>query len=133
MRLPHFISQLRPQRVVFGQRTHDALAPAPESSPHPHGDFDEEAYYEIRTVLAERLVGKRIECQVDWEDNKRTGEKYPPTWEPRSFLTPAALADWEAIKLARLAGVSNIYVCDLKKGDQQRLVPPEKSRLIVVL
>ena len=80
-----------------------ALASVVPSSPHPHGDYDEEEYYQLRTVLKERIVRKKVEYLIDWEDNKLTGEKYTPTWEPKENLTERALADWEAEKLAKLA------------------------------
>ena len=80
------------------------LASVLPSSPHPHGDYDEEEYYQLRTVLKERTVRKKVEYLIDWEDNKLTGEKYTPTWEPRENLTERALADWEAEKLAKQAG-----------------------------
>jgi hypothetical protein len=83
-------------------------ASVPESSPHPHGPIDENEYYSIRTVLAERVVRRGTECLVDWEDDARTGEKFTPTWEPKENLTDVALADWEALKLAKQAGVSKI-------------------------
>lgn len=81
------------------------LASVVPSSPHPHGDYDEEEYYQLRTVLKERIVRKKVEYLIDWEDNKLTGEKYTPTWEPKENLTERALADWEAEKLARQAGM----------------------------
>ena len=81
------------------------LASVVPSSPHPHGDYDEDAYYQVRTVLDERVIRKRVEYQIDWEDNERTGEKYAPTWEPKENLTERALADWKALKLARQAGM----------------------------
>lgn len=82
-----------------------ALASVVPSSPHPHGDYDEEAYYQVRTVLKERIVRKKVEYLIDWEDNERTGETYTPTWEPKENLTERALADWEAEKLAKQAGM----------------------------
>jgi hypothetical protein len=84
--------------------TRDLASVAP-SSPHPHGDYDEDTYYQVRTVLQERIVRKKVEYLIDWEDNERTGEKYTPTWEPKENLTERALADWEALKLARQAGM----------------------------
>jgi hypothetical protein len=82
-----------------------ALASVVPSSPHPHGDYDEDEYYQVRTVLKERVVRKKVEYLIDWEDNERTGEKYIPTWEPKENLTERALADWEAEKLAKQAGM----------------------------
>jgi hypothetical protein len=86
-----------------------SLASVAPSSPHPHGDYDEDTYYQVRTVLAERVVRKKVEYQIDWEDNERTGEKYAPTWEPKENLTERALADWEALKHARQTGMSNCF------------------------
>jgi hypothetical protein len=82
-----------------------ALASVVPSSPHPHGDYDEDEYYQVRTVLKERVVRKKVEYLIDWEDNERTGEKYIPTWEPKENLTERALSDWEAEKLAKQAGM----------------------------
>lgn len=83
-----------------------SLASVPESSPHPHGDIDEDQYYNLRTVLDERRIGRVTKYLIDWEDNPRTGEKYTPTWEPKENLTDVALADWKATKLANQAGMS---------------------------
>lgn len=99
------------------------LASIIPSSPHPHGDIDEDTYYQVRTVLAERIKGKKIEYQIDWEDNERTGEKYTPTWEPKENLTERALADWEALKLARKAGMSNLPV----RAPEANLVPFKRT------
>jgi hypothetical protein len=108
-------------------------ASVPESSPHPHGPIDENEYYSIRTVLAERVVRKGTECLVDWEDDARTGEKFTPTWEPKENLTDAALADWEASKLAQQAGVSKFSAPAPKASSRRLWVSPHKSSLIVVL
>jgi hypothetical protein len=86
-----------------------ALASVVPSSPHPHGDYDEEKYYQVRTVLDQRTIRKKVEYLIDWEDNERTGEKYTPTWEPKENLTERALADWEAEKLARQAGMFSSF------------------------
>lgn len=83
-----------------------ALASVVPSSPRPHGDYNEDEYYKVRTVLKERTIRKKVEYLIDWEDNERTGEKYIPTWEPKENLTERALADWEAEKLAKQAGMS---------------------------
>jgi hypothetical protein len=91
-----------------------ALASAIPSSPHPHGDYDEETYYQVRTVIDERVFRKKVQYQIDWEDNERTGEKYAPTWEPKENLTERALADWEALKLAKQTGMSNHSPCALQ-------------------
>ena len=98
---------------VLGLALTPALAFVAPSSPHPHGDYDEDTYYQVRTVLDERVVRKKVEYQIDWEDNERTGEKYAPTWEPKENLTERALADWEALKLARQAGMSYCAFCIL--------------------
>jgi hypothetical protein len=109
------------------------LASVPVSSPHPHGAIDENEYYNIRTVLAERVVRRGIECLVDWEDDVRTGEKFAPTWEPKENLTDAALADWEASKLAGQAGVSKSSALNPKASSRRLWASPHKSSLIVVL
>lgn len=56
-------------------------------------------------MLAERVVGRKILYQIDWEDDKETGEKFNPTWEPKENLTKVALDDWEKLKLAKQSGM----------------------------
>lgn len=58
-------------------------------------------------MLDERRFGRVTKYLIDWEDHPRTGEKYTPTWEPKENLTDVALADWEATKLAKQAGMSS--------------------------
>lgn len=96
---------------VLGLALTPTLASVAPSSPRPYGDYDEDTYYQVRTVLDERVFRKKVEYQIDWEDDARTGEKYAPTWEPKENLTERALADWEALKLARQAGMSNCPIC----------------------
>jgi hypothetical protein len=95
------------------------------SSPHPHGEFDEDTFYKVRTVLAERFVGRRTQYKIDWEDDERTGEKFAPTWEPKENLTEVALADWEKLKLSKQASMSQVPVtirlC-LKTATRQQFV-----------
>ncbi|KAL1589764.1 hypothetical protein WHR41_01617 [Cladosporium halotolerans] len=72
-----------------------------ESSPHPHGDFDDEKFYKVRTVLEERGSHKNRQYLIDWEDDEQTGEKFEPTWEPRENVNEEALADWAEQKAAK--------------------------------
>ncbi|KAM0707719.1 hypothetical protein Q7P35_004367 [Cladosporium inversicolor] len=111
---PSFIPSLAPA-VMTGKRKRgtaynptktnkrEKRASVVSSSPHPHGDYSADEYYQLRTVLDERVVRKKVEYLIDWEDNERTGEKYTPTWEPKENLTERALVDWEAEKLAKQA------------------------------
>lgn len=80
------------------------LTPAaePDTSPHPHGDFDDEQYFQVRTILDE----SKLKYLIDWEDDERTGARYDPTWEPKENVNEEAIADWEAQKAARKAGRS---------------------------
>lgn len=39
-----------------------------------------EKWYIIRDILQERRRGGQIEYLIDWEDDTKTGEQYPPTW-----------------------------------------------------
>lgn len=96
------------------------LASVVPSSPHPHGGYDEDEYYQVRTVLKERTIRKKVEYLIDWEDNERTGEKYTPTWEPKENLTDRALADWEAEKLAKQAGMSHGLFQDFRNDYRVR-------------
>jgi hypothetical protein len=86
--------------------SHSIIASVPVSSPHPHGEFDEDQFYKVRTILAERVIGRKTQYKIDWEDDERTGEKFAPTWEPKENLTEVALADWEKLKLAKQASMS---------------------------
>lgn len=91
------------------------LAPVVPSSPHPHGDYDADEYFQVRTILDERVVRKKVEYLIDWEDNPSTGKKYTPTWEPKENITEDTLAEWEALKLARQAGMFGCSSHSLKE------------------
>jgi hypothetical protein len=97
-------------RPIGAVCSHLLLASVPASSPHPHGEFDEETFYKVRTVLDERVVGRKTQYKIDWEDDEKTGEKFAPTWEPKENLTEVALADWEKLKLSRQASMSHTPV-----------------------
>jgi hypothetical protein len=94
-------------------------ASIPASSPHPHGEFDEETFYQVRTVLAERVVRGKTQYRIDWEDDEKTGEKFAPTWEPKENLTEVALADWEKLKLSKQASMS-YHLCSHPAMSQNR-------------
>lgn len=75
--------------------------------PHPHGDFDEDKLWKVRSILEERIKSGKFQYLIDWEDDEQTGEKYPPTWEPKKNLTLDVLAEWEEEKAAKKAGKSS--------------------------
>jgi hypothetical protein len=59
----------------------------------------EEPYYSVRAILDEN----KTKYLVDWEDIGST--KYPPSWEPKNFVTGAAIQEWEEEKKQKqLAG-----------------------------
>ncbi|KAI4765871.1 hypothetical protein E4T52_14062 [Aureobasidium sp. EXF-3400] len=52
----------------------------------------EEPYYSVRGILDEN----KTKYLVDWEDIGST--KYPPSWEPKNFVTGEAIQEWEEEK-----------------------------------
>lgn len=80
-----------------------------EHSPHPHGSFDDETFFQVRTILQEKVHGRKTLYLIDWEDDKESGEKFEPTWEPKENLTEAALDDWEKSKRAKQAGMLSVF------------------------
>ena len=51
----------------------------------------EDNLYDIRDIIDEKYVGRKIFYKIDWADNPTTGERYDPTWVcPLSpHLTPS--------------------------------------------
>ncbi|KAM0723653.1 hypothetical protein Q7P37_000641 [Cladosporium fusiforme] len=74
---------------------------AHNASPHPHGKFDKDQEFKVRTILQERVSKKKFEYLIDWEDDEATGAKFDPTWEPEDNVNEEARADWEAQKAAK--------------------------------
>ncbi|KAL0943813.1 endosomal cargo receptor [Colletotrichum truncatum] len=52
-------------------------------------------WFYIRDILQERLRGGQVEYLVDWEDDRETGERYPPSWAPSKDVTSKAIFDWK--------------------------------------
>jgi hypothetical protein len=59
-------------------------------SGHPHGEVDYDKEYKVRDILDE----KGATYLVDWEDDSETGEKFPPTWEPKKNVNELAVESW---------------------------------------
>lgn len=55
-------------------------------------DEPEEPYYSVRGILDEN----KTKYLVDWEDIGST--KYPPSWEPKGFVTGDVVQEWEEEK-----------------------------------
>lgn len=49
----------------------------------------QEPFYSIRGILKET----KTHYQVDWDDID--GKSFPPSWEPKSFVTAVAIQEWE--------------------------------------
>ncbi|MCJ1286065.1 hypothetical protein MMC26_005407 [Xylographa opegraphella] len=47
--------------------------------------------YKVRDIINEK--GRKY--LIDWEDDPETGEKYQPTWEPKSYANAEAVAAWK--------------------------------------
>lgn len=77
--------------------TDTSVVSEPNSSPHPHGDFDSQQEYQVRNILDER-GGKYL---IDWEDDPITGQKYKATWEPKENANEKAVSDWERQKASK--------------------------------
>ncbi|KAI9758423.1 MAG: hypothetical protein M4579_003052 [Chaenotheca gracillima] len=56
-------------------------------------------FFKLRAIIAE----DRSRYKIDWEDNSVTGEKYPPTWEPKANANREAVEDWERTKQRKKA------------------------------
>ena len=75
---------------------HDAGSPL-SSPPHPHGSFDPEKEYKIKSIIDEDN-----KCYlISWESDEETGEKFDPTWEPKANANLEAVKDWKRIKAER--------------------------------
>lgn len=72
---------------------------APEEPSEDEDEEDEEPLFAVRDIIQET----KNKYRVSWEDNHVTGEKYPPTWEPKANVNVAAVFDWEAKKKAKQA------------------------------
>ncbi|KAG8413639.1 hypothetical protein J3458_012708 [Metarhizium acridum] len=67
---------------------------------------DDNDWYTIRSILDERLLKDRVEYLVDWDDNKKTGEAYSPTWSRE--VTEAARNEWEQRKRSRVTEATEV-------------------------
>ncbi|AEO56413.1 hypothetical protein MYCTH_2301313 [Thermothelomyces thermophilus ATCC 42464] len=83
----------------------------------------DDALYEIRDILDEKLVKGRLLYKVDWADNPATGERYDPTWEPAENVTRAAVADWEREKRRR-QGIAPESSSSTAETDSQPVLHP---------
>ncbi|KAK3680634.1 hypothetical protein B0T22DRAFT_382286 [Podospora appendiculata] len=85
--------------------------PAPkfqDKAPDDPGDV----FYEIKSIIDEKYVKKKLFYKLDWADHPETGERYPPSWaripptlrctalliEPAENVTLFAIAAWEQQK-----------------------------------
>lgn len=59
----------------------------------------EEQLFAVRDILDESETA----FLIDWEDNPKTGEIYEPTWEPKEYVEPGAVLDWEQAKAKKEA------------------------------
>ncbi|KAL2178902.1 uncharacterized protein P884DRAFT_195564 [Thermothelomyces heterothallicus CBS 202.75] len=91
------MSKRSPAKSTKQKRRRRAAAPRSATREQTPDD----ALYEIRDILDEKLVKGRLLYKVDWADNPATGERYDPTWEPAENVTRAAVADWEREKRRR--------------------------------
>lgn len=41
---------------------------------------NEPKWYTIKNILDQRQYGGTIEYLIDWDDDKKTGERFPPSW-----------------------------------------------------
>jgi len=68
-----------------------------EESSVPLTQDPQEVEYKARGILAE----SKTHYKIDWEDDPVTGEKYPPTWEPKRNANEELVRDWIAKKKAQ--------------------------------
>ena len=66
--------------------TSSCTAPA-----HPHGDFDPEKLYKLKSICGETAT----HYLIDWEDDPETGKKFKKSWEPKENVNAEAVEDWE--------------------------------------
>ncbi|MCJ1434337.1 hypothetical protein MMC27_003704 [Xylographa pallens] len=59
--------------------------------------------YKVRDIINE----KGSKYLIDWEDDPETGEKYQPTWEPKSYANAEAVAAWKQKRRKRKQSKSN--------------------------
>ncbi|KAF4849191.1 putative membrane protein [Colletotrichum siamense] len=56
---------------------------------------NEPKWYTIKNILDQRQYGGTIEYLIDWDDDKKTGERFPPSWAPSKDVTSKAIFDWK--------------------------------------
>lgn len=66
-----------------------------DSSPPLSRSGSGESFYAARAILKERHTARGdVEYLVDWEDDRLSGEKFTPTWEPKTNVTRELETEW---------------------------------------
>ncbi|KAI4845080.1 hypothetical protein E4T44_05818, partial [Aureobasidium sp. EXF-8845] len=71
------------------------MGPSKRKSRQMIDEEPEEPKYAVRSILDEN----KTKYLVDWEDID--GQSFAPTWEPKNFVTPDLIPDWEELKEQR--------------------------------
>ncbi|KZF20336.1 hypothetical protein L228DRAFT_262997, partial [Xylona heveae TC161] len=98
------------QNNLYSQSISNATLKRKDRTEEQPQDETPDKEYKVRDIIGET----RTKYQVDWEDDPVTGEKFRPTWEPKSFVNAAAIEDWENKKS--------------QKRQQERAAPKSRRR-----
>ncbi|KAH0445054.1 endosomal cargo receptor [Colletotrichum camelliae] len=78
---------------------------------------DEAKWYTIKNILDQRQYGGNIEYLIDWDDNKETGERFPPSWA--STVAPLFLGTFLTTKQAPSKDVTSKAIFYWKKKQEE--------------
>ncbi|KAF2427575.1 hypothetical protein EJ08DRAFT_353621 [Tothia fuscella] len=62
---------------------------------------DSEVIWQVRAIINERKVGRRIQYLLDWEPNSQTGETFSPTWQFSKDVGDGSIQEWNDEKERR--------------------------------
>ncbi|KAH7324064.1 class II histone deacetylase complex subunits 2 and 3-domain-containing protein [Rhexocercosporidium sp. MPI-PUGE-AT-0058] len=85
--------------------------------------------YPARAILEQESRKGTIWYLIDWEDNRTTGEKYEPTWEPHTFVTPDLKAEWENKQLKERRVQNTVSAAEVPRSpNNSKPIRPAKRR-----
>jgi hypothetical protein len=86
----------------------------PEPEPEEIQDTSDDVLYTVRNIIGET----KTKYLVDWEDIG--DETFEPTWEPKRYVTEAAVEEWEETKKKKQEAIKQKEEQDEKQKEQGR-------------